>query len=44
MDNRIKQFRDIYLGKSDVKRSSEPRSNLLKGWNDDILADLYNTF
>jgi hypothetical protein len=37
-----KNIRDLYRGINDFKRGYEPRSNLVKDENGDLLADSHN--
>jgi hypothetical protein len=42
MDSKNKGVRDLYRGINEFKRVYQPRSNLLKDENDDLLADSRN--
>jgi hypothetical protein len=39
MNNKNKNIKDLYRGIMDFKRGYEPRSNLVKDENGDLLAD-----
>jgi hypothetical protein len=41
-NNKNKYIRDMYKRINNFKRSNEPRSNLVKDENGDLLADLHN--
>jgi hypothetical protein len=42
MNSKNKNIRDLYRGINDFKRGHQPRSNLLKDENGDLLADSHN--
>ncbi|PNF42200.1 hypothetical protein B7P43_G06780 [Cryptotermes secundus] len=42
MNSKKKNIRDLYRGTNDFKRGYQPRSNLVKDENGDLLADSHN--
>jgi hypothetical protein len=40
----IKNIRGMYKAKNEFKKGYQPRTNLVKGKYDDLLADSYNIF
>jgi hypothetical protein len=42
MNSRSKNIRDLYRGINEFRRGYQPRNNLLKDENGDLLADLHN--
>jgi hypothetical protein len=41
--NKVKNIRDLYRGINKFKRGYQPRSNLVKDENGDVLADFHNS-
>jgi hypothetical protein len=41
-NSKNKNIRDLYRGINGFKRGCQPRNNLVKDWNEDLLADSQN--
>jgi hypothetical protein len=42
MNSKNKNIRDLYRGINEFKRGNQPRNNLVKDENGDLLADSHN--
>ena len=42
INNKIKNIRDLYRGISDFKKGYQPRTNVVKDENSDLVADSYS--
>ena len=41
-NSKIKNIRDLYRGISDIKKGYQPRTNVVKDEDDDLIADSYS--